>query len=174
MKINRLETHDRLEHFKKDQSLNIAQGAEDCLKKNYLSTCLQQYSPYIYVWAHPRTHDDGVTKVMYWQPRLTKPIPQTNSYCFRVESNTDLLETIWLLPPEETWPQYQKGNVTEHEMVLWSIDQFTKNFEELAKPYPDDLPEEQIKAIYLRIGAETDQQTMMDKLYVPEIGLPVK
>ncbi len=165
MKINRLETHDRLIHLKKDQELNIARGAEDCLKKNYLSTCLQQYSPYIYIWAHPRTHDDGVTKVMFWQPRLTKPIPQTNSYLFRVQSNTDLLETVWLLPPQETWLQYQKGNVTEHEQVLWSIDQFINNVTEMGKPFPDDLEDEQAREIYLRIAAETDQQTLMDRLY---------
>lgn len=173
MKINRLETHDRLIHFKKDQALNIAQGAEDCLKKNYLSTCLQQYSPYIYLFAHPRTADDGVTKVMYWQPRLTKPTPQTNSYLFRAQSNTDLVEPIWLLPPEAMWAEYKKGYITEHELALWSIDQFVNNFEEMGKPFPDDLPEEQIKQIYMQIAAETDQQTMIDKLYSQENGLSV-
>ena len=32
--INILETHDRFQHLIKDQSANIFQGAEDCLKKN--------------------------------------------------------------------------------------------------------------------------------------------
>lgn len=165
MKINRLETHDRLEHFKKDQALNIAQGAEDCLKKNYLSTCLQQYSPYVYLFAHPRTADDGVTKVMYWQPRLTKPQAQTNSYLFRAISNSDNVEICWMLPPQELWLQYTLGQMTEHETVIWSIKQFQNHRMDLERAHLDDLPEEQIKAIYLRIGAETDQQTMMDKLY---------
>lgn len=34
MKIQRLEAHDRLLHFKKDQEANIFSGAEDCLKRN--------------------------------------------------------------------------------------------------------------------------------------------
>ena len=76
MKINRLEAHDRLLHFKNDQNSTIQQGAEDCLKKNPLSLALQDHSPYIYIFAHPRTADDGVNKRLLWQPRLTKPKAQ--------------------------------------------------------------------------------------------------
>lgn len=157
MKINRLETHDRLQHFKKDQSINIFQGAEDCLKKNKLSLALQDRSPYIYIFAHPRTADDGVTKVMYWQPRLTKPEAQTNSYLFRATSKTDLLEVCWLLPPREMWPQYQKGNVTEHDMVLWSINQYKENKKGLEKEEPDDISQER--------GCEIYKQVMIDLKY---------
>jgi len=121
MKLNRLETHDRLLHFKKDQEANIFQGAEDCLKKNPDSLFFQSKSPYIYIFAHPRTCDDGVTKKMFWQPRLWKPKAQTNSYLFRAKSNTDIIEICWLLPPKELWNQYILDNVTEHKEVLWSI-----------------------------------------------------
>lgn len=41
MRLDRLETHDRLEHFIEDQKDIIAQGAEDCLKKNPDSLRLQ-------------------------------------------------------------------------------------------------------------------------------------
>ena len=99
MKVDRLETHDRLLHFKKDQALNIAQGAEDCLKRNPLSLAIQSRSPYVYLFAHPRTADDGFTKRMLWQPRLTRPKAQTNSYLFRAQSNSDVIEVCWLLPP---------------------------------------------------------------------------
>src|SRR5215470_6737494 len=88
MKLNRLETHDRLQHFVQDQSKNIWQGADDCMKRNPLSLALQDRSPYIYIFAHPRTADDGVTKRMLWQPRLTKPQAQSNSYLFRAKSNS--------------------------------------------------------------------------------------
>jgi hypothetical protein len=165
MKSSRLETHDRLLHLKKDQSLNISQGANDCLKTNPTSIALQQYSPYIYIWAHPRTADDGVNKRMLWQPRLTKPTAQTNSYLFRAQSNTDILEICWLLPPREMWAQYKKGNVTEHEFVLWSIDMFENHRQDLERPDPDDLNEEQCKNIYLRIAAEADEEKRMKKLY---------
>ncbi len=163
MKLNRLETHDRLLHLKQDQALNVAQGAEDCLKKNPLSIGLQQYSPYIYLFAHPRTADDGVNKKMIWQPRLTKPIPQTNSYLFRAISGTDQIEVCWLLPPREMWPQYKKGNVTQHELVNWSIEQYTKNREGLEKPCSDDLSDIQCANIYRKVAAEIDEDNRKDK-----------
>lgn len=165
MKINRLETHDRLLHLKQDQSLNVAQGAQDCLKKNNLSVALQQHSPYVYLFAHPRTADDGVNKVMYWQPRLTRPKPQTNSYLFRAKSNTDELEICWLLPPREMWPQYKKGNVTENQLVLWSIAQFQFHKEVLERPCPDDLNDALIKNIYALIAHEMDEEIRIKKMY---------
>ena len=153
MKINRLETHDRLLHFKKDQAINIAQGAEDCLKKNSLSLALQERSPYVYLFAHPRTADDGVTKIMYWQPRLTKPQAQTNSYLCRAISKTDLIEVVWLLPPQEMWEQYKKGNVTEHDIVMYSINQFRFNRKALETIPQDDLPDETARNIYREVVA---------------------
>lgn len=164
MKLNRLETHDRLLHFKKDQALNISQGAEDCLKKNELSLCLQQYSPYIYLFAHPRTSDDGVTKRMIWQPRLTRPTPQTNSYLFRAKSRTDIIEVCWLIPPREQWKQYNKGNVTEDATVRWSIDMFTNHREHLSKPLEDDLSDEIGSKIYQRVFNEITEQRKMDRM----------
>jgi hypothetical protein len=157
MKINRLETHDRLLHFKQDQANIISQGVDECLKSNPLSLALQERSNYIYIFAHTRTADDGVTKRMLWQPRLGKPSPQTNSYLFRADSHTDLLEICWILPPEEMWKQYKKGNVTESDIVLWSIDQFKNHKELLAQPIEGDLSKDQIANIYTQIGREMDQ-----------------
>jgi len=158
MKINRLETHDRLQHFIKDQSINIAEGANDCLKKNALSLAIQEKCAYVYIFAHPRTSDDGMTKRMLWQPRLTKPSPQTNSYLFRAKSKTDVLEVFWLLPPREMWNQYKKGKVTQNEWVLWSIDQFTHNKVNMGKPEKDDVSESVAKNIYKQIALEMDQE----------------
>ena len=130
MQIDTLETHDRLLHFEKDQALNIAQGAEDCLKINPFSLALQQYSIYVYLYGHPRSieadermklfltgvyksYDKVPSKRMLWQARLTKPKPEKNSYLFRAQSNTDIVEICWLLPPYETWRQYQSGQMFE-------------------------------------------------------------
>jgi|SRR5271170_126387 len=165
MKINILETHDRLLHLHKEQALNLSKGADDCLLKNRLSLGLQQYSPYIYLFAHPRTADDGITKKMFWQPRLSKPEAQTNSYLFRAISNTDKMEICWLLPPRETWGQYKKGNVTQHELVNWSIQQFLNNKKQLEMPFEDDLSDEMMKNIYINISAEMDEEKLMDRLY---------
>lgn len=165
MKLNLFETHDRLKHLKKDQSNTIQQGCDDCLKKNPLSLQLQDKSPYIYIYAHPRTADDGVTKRMLWQPRLTKPYSDENSYLFRVQSKTDILEICWMIPPRELWPQYKTGNVTENEIVNWSIDQFVNNKEALDRPHPEDLHDDKIKAIMRDIYYSTKQDKMMKNLY---------
>jgi len=151
MKLDRLETHDRLLHFKKDQEANVFQGAEDCLKRNPLSLALQDKCHYIYMFAHPRTDEDGITKRMIWQPRLTKPAPQTNSYLFRAISKTDEIEVCWLLPPRELWNQYRQGNVTEDNTVLWSINEFETNRKQMGKAAHDDLTDEKIKNIYKQI-----------------------
>jgi hypothetical protein len=164
MKINRLETHDRLLHLIKDQSKAVAEGAEDCLKKNPTSLALQSKSPYIYIYGHARTADDGVNKKLFWQARLEKPAPESNSYLFRAQSNTDLLETCWILPPHETWDQYKKENVVASEIVGWSIHQYKTNRLEMAKPFPDDMSKEQIKRIYLEIATEMEQDQKMKKM----------
>lgn len=159
MKINRLETHDRLLHFKNDQGLNIFQGANDCMTKNPLSLALQEYSDYVYLYAHPRTHDDGVTKIMFWQPRLQKPQhAELNSYLFRGISKSDILEIVWLLPPRETWEQYLKGKVTENYDVMESINKYLNHRFFLELSHPKDLSDTQCKEIYLKIGKEMDEE----------------
>lgn len=164
MKLNRLEAHDRLEYLKKDQSINIFLGAEDCLKRNPLSLALQEKSPYIYIFAHPRTADDGVNKRMLWQPRLSIPEAQDNSYLFRAISKTDLIEICWLIPPKETWKQYKKGNVTESGLVLWSINQFKANKAGLEKPHPQDLPEERARMILKHVVDEHREKLRNEKM----------
>lgn len=140
MKIDRLETHDRLEHFKKDQNDSVNDGLMTCLQHNPLSIAYQERSPYIYVFAHPKTREDGV-KVMYWQPRLSKPKMETNSYLFRIRSFSDECEVMWMLPPKEVWPEYEEGKIAESEIVLWSIGQYRNNKEKMEHPEPDDLPD---------------------------------
>lgn len=148
MKLNRLETHDRYEHFIKDQSKVIWQGAEECLKQNPDSIRMQEKCHYIYIFAHPRTDDDGVTKRLLWQPRLVKPKAESNSYLFRAVSNTDVIEVCWLLPPKELWSQYTKGNICESDIVAWSINKFRFNRAELEKPDSDDISEERALNIF--------------------------
>ncbi len=151
MKIERLETHDRYKHFIQDQWEVVSKGAEECLKKNPDSIAYQQKCPYIYLFAHPRTADDGVNKRLLWQPRLTKPKAQTNSYLFRAQSNTDIIEVCWLLPPREMWSQYEEGKVTESNLVAWSIKQFEYHREDLERAHPDDLSEERAKQVFREV-----------------------
>ena len=164
MIVDLYDTHDRLIHFKNNQSENILTGCEECLKKNQDSISLQDKSPYIYIFAHARTSDEGSGKRMLWQPRLSKPTPQTNSFLFRVRSKTDEIEICWMIPPRELWPQYKKGNITESDIVSWSIDQFTNNRKKLAASYEDDLSPEQIKNIWIAIAKEKEDKIQAEKL----------
>jgi len=145
LRVNPLEAHDRLLHFKKEQALNLFDGVDECLKKNKDCVSMQEHFPYVYIFAHPRMAEDGGTVRMIWQPRLTKPTAQTNSYLFRVVSNTDLVEIVWLLPPREMWGQYELGKVTESKDVVTSIMNFLHAREALEMPHSEDWSEERIK-----------------------------
>lgn len=168
MKVNTLETHDRLLHLIKTQAEVVSQGAEDCLKRNPLSLAFQERSPYVYIFGHARTvgldekmkffnsgkyltFADIPEKKILWSPRLTKPLAQTNSFLFRAQSNTDIMEICWILPAEELWDQYEKGNVTEHETVRWSIHQFKTNRHQMEASFAEDLGSKEIKKIYHEI-----------------------
>lgn len=151
MKVNVLDAHDRLLYLQQKESQTLAQGCEDCLKKNELSLALQERSPYIYLFAHPRTMDDGTGKVMYWQPRLLKPAAQTNSYLFRVLSHQDVIEICWMIPDRNTWGQNKRKMVAENENVEWSIRQYLENRKELEAKHPDDMSDERARAIYKEI-----------------------
>jgi len=126
---------------------------------------MQSRCPYVYLFAHPRTHEDGVNKRLIWQPRLTRPEAQTNSYLFRAMSHSDNIEVCWMLPPRELWDQYVKGNVTESNDVQWSINMFRHKKEELEAPYPDDVSEDKFNQIMMEIASEMEQQARINKLY---------
>ncbi len=169
MKLNILEAHDRKKHLIKDQSSVVFQGAEDCLKRNPLSLAIQEKSPYLYVFGHPRTHDNGIDKNLFWQPRLSIPEAQSNSYLFRVISHTDLIEVVWMIPAKELWGQFDEGKVTESNICAWSIDQLKSNKIGLERPHPDDMPEEKSRLIMRSIVDEhlysVRRENMMGKLY---------
>jgi hypothetical protein len=157
MKVNILEAHDRNQHFVKDQTNFVLQGLDECLKLNPLSIALQSYSPYVYVFAFPKTVEAGVRK-LFWQPRLQKPKAQENSYLFRVKSNSDEVEICWILPRKEMWSQFRKGNITDNEIIIWSINNFLHNRHVLDKEYPDDLNKESVEHIYKEIAAAMDRE----------------
>mgnify|MGYP001568648486 CR=1 FL=1 len=163
MKVDRLETHDRYKHFIQDQQHTIWKGADDCLKINSDSLKIQEKCHYVYLFAQPRTAEDGYKKRLLWQPRLLKPKAQTNSYLFRAQSNTDIIEICWLIPPREMWNQYDKGKVCESNWTSWSIWQFQNNRAELEKPFADDVTDEQAKNIFKKIlqeGIEAKQAAL--------------
>ena len=151
MKLNRLETHDRYEHFTK-QDFSIADCCQDLINQRPFGD-----HPF-YIFAHPRTDEDGVTKRLIWQPRLTRPVPQTNSMLFKAYPGTDMIKVIWMIPDRALWKQYEKGNVTDNETVRQSIYSFVNEREKLAKKEPDDLEDWQIDNIYRELSKAAQER----------------
>ena len=141
MKINPLDAHDRLLHFTK-QSFNIAECCQDLINQRPFGD-----NPF-YIFAHARTLDDGVTKTLIWQPRLTKPKAQSNSMLFKAYPGTDLIKVIWMIPARELWSQFAKGLLTENRTVSESIEAFQTNRKKLEEKESDDMTDEQVDAIY--------------------------
>ena len=145
MKINHLDAHDRLKHFRK-QDFSIGECVQDMINQRPFG----EHAFYIFV--HPRTDEDGVTKRMIWQPRLTKPLMQSNSMLFKGYPGTDHVKVIWILPPEELWGQYDKGLMTENETITESIYNYRNHKKKMEAKEPDDLEDWQIDDIYRHIS----------------------
>lgn len=145
MKVNRLDAHDRLQHFTK-QSFDIGECCQDLVDKRPFGE-----RPF-YIFAHTRTEEDGVTKRLIWQPRLTKPRAQENSMLFKAYPGTDVLKVIWMIPASEMWTQYEKGKMTENKTVSDSISDFKNNRAKLEERESDDLTDQQINDVYREIS----------------------
>lgn len=145
MKINLLDAHDRLDHFQK-QGLDISECCQDLINKRPFGDV-----PF-YIFAHARTAEDGISKIIIWQPRLTKPASQTNSMLFKAYPPSDKIKVIWMIPAREMWDQFKKGNLTESKIVSESIHDFQHNRAKLDAPESDDFSEESIDKIYQQIA----------------------
>lgn len=145
MKINRLDAHDRYKHLLK-QEMDIGACCQSLIDQRPFGD-----HPF-YIFAHTRTHEDGVNKRLIWQPRLTKPKPETNSMLFKGYPGTDNVKVIWMIPARELWAQYKKGNLTENQTVSQSIYDFEHHREKLAAKEADDLTDPQIDNIYKNIS----------------------
>lgn len=139
--INRLDAHDRYTNFTK-QDFDIGACCQDLINQEPFGKHA------FYIFAHARTDDDGVTKRLIWQPRLTKPKAQTNSMLFKVRPGSDEVRVIWMIPAREMWSQYKKGQLCENVIVQESIHAFENNREALEEKEPDDLSDEAIQRIY--------------------------
>ncbi len=161
MKINILDAHDRLDHLV-NQDFSISECCQDLINK-------RPFGNYpFYIFAHTRTDEDGFTKRLIWQPRLTKPKAQSNSMLFKACPGTDMIKVIWMIPASELWEQYEKGLLTENKTVSESIHNFRYNRDKLEAREDDDLTDKQIDAIYTEISCNASYEKMMRRLYQNE------
>ena len=151
MKIDRLDAHDRFQHFTKQQ-FDIGECCQDLINQKPFGDHA------FYIFAHTRTEEDGATKRLIWQPRLTKPKSQTNSMLFKAYPGTDVVKVIWMIPAPELWEQYAKGKMTENKTVSESIHDFQFNRNKLEEKESDDMTDEQIDRVYKEISREAKRK----------------
>jgi hypothetical protein len=147
MKINRLDAHDRFTHFTK-QGFDIGECCQDLINKRPFGDHA------FYIFAHARTAEDGVTKNLIWQPRLTKPKAQTNSMLFKGYPGSDIIKVIWMIPDQALWDTFKKGQITENETILRSIHDYQHGRKRLEAKEDDDLSDTQIDLIYRDISTQ--------------------
>jgi hypothetical protein len=163
MKIDRLETHDRFQHFVKGE-FDISKTCQSIVDTRPFGDV-----PF-YIFAHKREiglderyslwlqmdpttpFSDVPSARLIWQPRLTKPEAQENSMLFKAYSGSDNIKIIWIIPQRELWEQYERGNVTENSLVKESIELFKTDKKKLECKEDDDLPEETINRIYQELA----------------------
>lgn len=145
MKLNRLETHDRHTYFTK-QSFDIGECCQNLIDQRPFG------DRNFYIFAHARTDDDGATKRLIWQPRLSKPKAQTNSMLFKAYTGTDMVKVIWMIPDRMTWSQFKKGLICESSIIEKSIHDFEHNRALLEAKEEDDLSDDVINQIYEEIS----------------------
>lgn len=148
MKINRLDAHDRYQHLTK-QGFDIGECCQDLIDKRPFGEHA------FYIFAHARTEEDGSTKRLIWQPRLTKPKAQTNSMLFKAYPGKDTLKVIWMIPARELWGQFAKGLLTSSKVVSDSIWDFQHNRIKLEEMDSDDMTDEQIDQIYKDLSQQS-------------------
>jgi hypothetical protein len=160
MKILRTDAHDRFEHFTKKEHFDIGECCQDLINKRPFGDHA------FYIFAHTRTDEDGVTKRLIWQPRLTRPKPQTNSMLFKGYPGSDNIKVIWMIPARELWNNFAPGQMTYNATINQSIHDFQHNRELLEQNEKDDLSDEVIDQIYRELSADINHKKMMDSLYV--------
>lgn len=191
MKIDRFETHDRLLMFNHQNKL-ISEGCQDCIKNRP-----EEYGDHpFYIFAHKRSlqwderinlfqtdhimsqinpnhlrkyfkSEDVPSHRLIWEPRLTKPVSQTNSMLFKSYPPGDNIKIIWIIPEREIWPELSSEHMLGSDIVSDSIYLFQYDRKELEKKEIDDLPDHLIQRIMREIGLNAQKRkninTMVDK-----------
>ena len=173
MKVNRLDAHDRLEHFTR-QNFDIGQTCQSIINQRpfgkhafyifahkreiglderediYLTDLRQSLIDLAYVRKY-ESLSDVPTHRLIWQPRLTKPKAQENSMLFKTNPGYDTIRVIWMIPDRAMFDAYTKGKMLENETVVDSIHLFKTDPKKLEQKEDDDLPDEVIAKIYEEI-----------------------
>lgn len=187
--VDILDAHDRLQHIRK-YSESVAQGIQDCINNRP-----PQFGnlPF-YIFAHGRTISYDERKSYYrddfhkslldptykrkyhtieevpsnrivYMPRLRKPKAEPNSMLFKYYPLQDVHHIKWILPPQETWSQYQYKMLTADETIYVSIQNYLHKKDELEALEEDDLSDDKINAIYQDIANTFGHKAIFKPIY---------
>jgi hypothetical protein len=159
LKIGIHDAHDRLTHLKSHDH-SIGECCQNLIDKEPFGK-----RPF-YIFAHGRLDDDGINTRVIWQPRLTKPLAQTNSMLFKGYPGSDRVDILWIIPKRELWAESQKDKLAESEIVTNSIHAFKTNRAKLEAPDEDDPNDAEVDAIYRLLALEGKRIKMMNNLYI--------
>lgn len=142
--LNKNQVMDNVEFFKQ----NSEQGYSEMVQKIIDEKPFGNHKFYIFQFVK-RVDDISGIKVMHHQPRLTKPEPLPGTTLLRCDPNDPGHTTIlWTLPNQENFGLYKYGKMFSNEFVYDCVKKYKENPEELMKPEPGDLSDEQIRNIY--------------------------
>ena len=171
MKINRLEAHDRLLTYQKQQD-DMAIAVMECIKNVPDAVDFP-----FYVYGHVRTVglDEKISIVqggvinppesrIIWMPIITKPKASPNTYLFLCRKDSDIIEIIWMLPKIELWSQYEPGKMFHNENIWVSIQNFKHNRERLNAPDSHGPTDDQQKRWFKIMGHEAHEKKRISKL----------
>lgn len=165
MKINRLETHDRFEHFKKNQK-----DLDNFLQKVNEERPFGLHPFYVFI-IHKKTLgldekldlvkknkylklEDTPEALMAIQARLSKPQAAPNTTLIKIYPAQEYCKVIWTLPQQELWDQFLKDTIfNEDELTLRSILAYLNDRRSL-EAYEADDPKSEEEFYYLRKIAE--------------------
>lgn len=181
MKIDRLETHDRLLEFKSDWE-HISQAIQDCI-----NNVPDEIKFPFYVYGHSRqigmderfslfiqgkykSMEEVPSERMIWMPRAYKPKAEPNTYLFRAIKGSDVIETMWILPKPELWEQFAPGKITHNEDIWTSIQNYKHRRKELEAPDSEDLTLHELNE-FKRVIRDAAEQKLKSEHYKKMYGI---
>jgi hypothetical protein len=135
---------DNVQFFKE----NSERGYCESVQKIIESKPFGNHKFYIFQFVK-RVNDEMGIKMMYHQPRLTKPEPLPGTTLLHCDPNDPgAVKILWTLPNQENFGLYKHGKMFSDPFVYECVQQYLKNPAEMMKAEPGDLSDEKIREIY--------------------------
>ncbi len=158
---------DNTEFWKENSEENYVKCIQDLIK----SKPFGDHKFYIFSFVK-RIDDQTGKKIMYHQPRLTRPDPVPGTSLMKVNPNDIGTATIiWTLPNQENFGLYQFGKAFQDQFVYECVQKFLNNRGDMIKPDPDDLNDNQIREIY-RDLKQKSKAKKLQKIALEKIKIP--